>query len=124
MMILNLTQHTATADQIAQGVQADSTATIKAAMTFNDMPDHALLVERATAIATEAKEMLNGEATGKAMIGGAPFFMATLEKALNAVGITPVYAFSVRESVEVNNTDGTVSKQMVFKHLGFVEPQA
>lgn len=121
-MILNLTQHKASAEQIAQGVQSDSTATIKTALTFDDMPDHKLLVERATVIAKEAKTMLDGN-TGKAMIGGAPFFMASLEKALRAVGITPVYAFSVRNSVESINAAGDVEKRMIFKHLGFVETE-
>ena len=34
------------------------------------------------------------------MIGGAPYLMASLERALDAVMIQPVYSFSVRESVE------------------------
>ena len=34
---------------------------------------------------------------------------------------TDLYAFSVRESVEVHNPDGSVSKNNVFRHLGFIE---
>ena len=55
------------------------------------------------------------------MIGGAPFFMSALERALLDVGITPLYAFSIRESVEKAAEDGTVTKINVFKHVGFVE---
>jgi hypothetical protein len=55
-----------------------------------------------------------------AMIGGAPFFTRALEDALNAAGITPVYAFSSRESVEEVLSDGSVRKVTVFKHRGFV----
>jgi len=55
------------------------------------------------------------------MIGGAPFLMAPLEKALRERGITPLYAFSRRESVEELLPDGSVRKTPVFHPLGFVE---
>jgi len=55
------------------------------------------------------------------MIGGAPFLMSALEDALVIAGITPLYAFSVRESVEAEQADGSVRKVAVFRHLGFVE---
>ncbi|MHB0929605.1 MAG: hypothetical protein ACYC3W_12015, partial [Candidatus Nanopelagicales bacterium] len=55
-----------------------------------------------------------------AMIGGAPFLMAPLEKALLSIGINPVFAFSERKSVEAHGADGTVTKTQVFKHVGFV----
>jgi len=54
------------------------------------------------------------------MIGGAPYLMATLEKALREVGLNPIYAFSQRVSIDKENPDGSVTKTMVFKHLGFV----
>lgn len=46
--------------------------------------------------------------------------MSTLEKALQYTGITPVYAFSKRESKEEKLPDGSVKKINVFKHVGFV----
>lgn len=55
------------------------------------------------------------------MIGGAPFLMPVLDKALRNYGHRPIYAFSKRESVEKTNPDGTVVKTSVFKHAGFVE---
>ena len=55
----------------------------------------------------------------KAMIGGAPYLMAELEKALWNRGIEPVYSFSERKSVETEK-DGIVTKVNVFEHAGFV----
>ena len=56
----------------------------------------------------------------KAMIGGAPYLMAELEKELWHLGIEPVYAFTRRESVETVGENGEVTKTAVFKHAGFV----
>ena len=55
-----------------------------------------------------------------AMIGGAPWMMSALEGALLDAGVQPVYAFSVRESVEQVQPDGSVRKVNVFRHVGFV----
>jgi hypothetical protein len=55
------------------------------------------------------------------MIGGAPYLMGALEKALRECGFTPVYAFSKRESIDQPQPDGSVRKVAVFRHLGFVE---
>lgn len=119
-MIINLTQHAATADQIAAGVR-DLTGTdrdqVIAALNFETLPTAADLADRAGTIALVA--MLAGAT--KAMIGGAPYFMSHLELALKSAGITPVYAFSRRESVEEAQVDGSVKKINVFKHSGFVE---
>ena len=120
--ILNLTQHTATADQVAVGVIEQPHPAVKPLLNFNTLPTLAEIKLRASQIAAiAADEIALENAERKAMIAGAPFFMSSLEEALKNVGITPVYAFSVRESVEVHNEDGSVSKQNVFKHLGFVE---
>ena len=54
------------------------------------------------------------------MIGGAPFLMGALESALLDYGITPVYAFSKRESVEEVQKDGSVKKINIFRHAGFI----
>ena len=47
--------------------------------------------------------------------------MGQLEAALRALEVQPLYAFSVRESVETTLPDGSVVKTAVFKHGGFVE---
>lgn len=130
MTILNLTQHKATPEQIAQGVIelppmiADM---IKRASTFDEIPDKQFLFEKARYIAglalTVAAPNYRRDDLGqitKAMIGGALFFMSALEKALINVGIQPVYAFSVRQSTETQ-VDGVVTKINTFKHAGFVQ---
>ena len=122
MKILNLTQHKATPEQVDQGVidlsDADR-ASLAKALTFGDyLPDFEVLAARASSIAL----MASGHSAGckSAMIGGAPFFMAPLERALWNVGIRPLYAFSVRESMEEAQADGSIRKVAVFRHAGFV----
>lgn len=110
-MIINLTQHKASAEQLAVGV-IDVSSSLTELLTFSNIPSMEDMQERAHALASIAT--ISG--CKSAMIGGAPYFMSTLEKALLAAGVTPLYAFSVRSSVEV---DGV--KTSVFQHAGFVE---
>ena len=118
-MILNLTQHKATREQIEAGVidLSDSDrASLSKALTFDECPDESILVARAESIAMMAK----GIGASSAMIGGAPYFMRPLENALWRYGIRPLYAFSRRESIETTRPDGTVEKTAIFRHVGFV----
>jgi hypothetical protein len=118
MTILNLTQHAATADQLNAGVvePADKRA-VQALLTFEELPDAQDILRHAAALAEAARESGHPEA----MIGGAPFFMAPLERALAKAGVSALYAFSKRESVEVQDEKtGEVRKTQVFKHAGFV----
>lgn len=116
MHILNLTQHAATTEQIAGGVRepADK-ASVQALLTFEEMPDAATVGDRANAVA----DMASGYAA--AMIGGAPFFMAPLERALKERGVTPLYSFTRREASEGPDGTGGVRKTQVFRHVGFIE---
>ncbi len=119
MPILNLTQHAAMPDQLVAGVvePADKRA-VQALLTFEELPDVQDILRRATELAALAHE--SGHST--CMIGGAPYFMAPLEHALEKVGVKALYAFSKRESVEVPDpTTGGVKKTQVFVHAGFVE---
>ena len=50
--------------------------------------------------------------------------MAPLEDALRRVGIVPLYAFSIRESLDQIQPDGSVRKTAVFRHQGFVGCEA
>ena len=120
MRILNLTQHQATQEQLAEGVfepLQEMKKTIQNLLTFDHLPTKEEIERTAQALAWLA------DATGAeaAMIGGAPFLMSALEERLNALNIQPLYAFSVRESVEQVQQDGSVRKVNVFRHLGFVE---
>jgi hypothetical protein len=114
-MIINLTQHTASADQRAAGVaDVQPRERLVTLLTFDTAPSRAEISRRADEIAAIAA---GAEA---AMIGGAPFLMSALERALEKRGVKALYAFSVRESVEETLPDGSVRKVNVFKHAGFV----
>jgi len=112
--VLNLTQHVASKAQKKAGVidlpEAERT-TLQGLLTFDTIPAKGHLAKTARAIAKLAAE----HDVETAMIGGAPFFMGHLERALEAVEIQPVYAFSKRVAVE---TDGV--KKSIFVHEGFV----
>ena len=124
-MIINLTQHVATQDQLNAGViepAPEDKEIIQDLLTFNALPSVEELEGRAYNLATLVTDMGAANASHHTvMIGGAPFFMGHLEAALKKVGHKPVYAFSKRESVDRVQPDGTVRKVTIFKHLGFVE---
>lgn len=118
-MILNLTQHPASKEQIEAGVlnlEGNALQDLKALITFNKIPSKLELDIRAQLVANLASHA----GAKKAMIGGAPYFMAPLEKALKEQGIIPCYAFSERVSSE-KIVDGKTIKINEFKHLGFIE---
>lgn len=116
-MIINLTQHVATPEQIAQGVvDHHNRDVISSLLTFEEIPTPDNIWSRATALAAIAER----SGATAAMIGGAPFFMSALEQALIERGIVPLYAFSRRESVERTTEGGTVVKTNIFRHSGFV----
>lgn len=128
-MILNLTQHPATPDQVADGVvdlTGDALLALKDALTFNHLPTIGEIRDRADWIAALASDYITKKGLRpdvgrpEAMIGGAPFLMAPLERALLNRKIDPVYAFSQREVVEQIDDQGQVSKKSVFRHLGFI----
>ena len=119
-MILNLTNHPATPDQILGGVFEP---TVKRQVTdrldFKTLPTKQEILDRAKALARIASSSAY-PGLKFAMIGGAPYLMPELEKSLRRVGITPLYSFSERVSEEVHQADGSVTKTNVFKHIGFV----
>ena len=118
-MILNLTQHPASQEQLAAGVvdlDGPLHDELISALTFERLPSRQDVADAAERIA----RLTAGINPHEAMIGGAPWLMAPLEEALFGRGISPLYAFSVRESVEVVQPDGSVRKTAVFRHAGFV----
>lgn len=118
-MIINLTQHAASEEQLQAGVmdlKGPEASLVKDLLTFNSLPTK----QQIRLKAEELAEMLRGR-TEHAMIGGAPYLMGPLEEALKKRGITPLYAFSVRESVEEVQPDGSLIKKAIFRHQGFVE---
>ncbi len=117
-IIINLTQHTPTAEQSAVGVVEPSPeikSQVKALLLFKNLPDRKEIEQRADELAAIAVDYES------AMIGGAPFLMGALQKALKEKGVQPLCSFSQRVSVEKKMEDGSVVKTNVFRHLGFVE---
>jgi len=120
-MVLNLTQHKASADQVQAGVfdpTGEDAEKMRGLLTFQDLPMKGNIEEKAEELADLALRVAGRRK--KVMIGGAPYLMSPLERELKARGLTPVYAFSQRVSEE-KEVDGEVVKTQIFKHLGFVE---
>ena len=120
MMILNLTQHVATTEQLAAGVVEPNDhhkMRIVKLLTFDTIPTLCQMTNRACAIRSIVGKYheLDG-----VMLGGAPFFMGTLEDILSVLPLRILYAFSERKSVE-KIINSKVIKTNVFKHIGFVE---
>ncbi len=125
-MILNLTQHPATPEQIAQGVvdlPDHLQAELRRLLTVDDLPTRAEIQDRGEAVAGLIFQTEADNAPAAVMIGGAPWMMGQLVKSLQAAGVVQcLAAFSKRESVEhTDPSTGAVTKSSVFRHIGFVE---
>jgi len=145
-MILNLTQHAGTPEQNVQDLKGEDLLELKRLLTFDSLPGAREVKERAKAIAAFAarqevppdfcmdfregveecpercwcKKTYADCIYACAMIGGAPYLMAPLEKALGVQGIDPLYSFSERVSAEEIQPDGSVKKVAIFRHKGWV----
>ena len=122
MTIINLTQHTSTAEQTAAGVvdlPTELRKQLTALLTFEEIPTPQTMQERAKEI-VDLLEQLDQMPT-RALIGGAPFFMGHLEEELRNAFVIPTYAFSKRVATEVTQPDGSVVKTAIFHHIGFVD---
>ena len=125
-MILNLTQHVGTPDQGVTDLTGEARECLIALLTVDALPTREEIEQRANDIVLLA--IMNGlgpddgedPVPARAMIGGAPWMMSALEDALIDAGIEPVYAFSVRESTEQKQADGSVRKINTFRHAGWV----
>lgn len=115
--ILNLTQHAPTADQVAAGVfdTADRDLVVEA-LTFNEIPDSDEIQKRVTTLL----EIIDREQPTSVMLGGAPYLMGPLEQAVRQAGVCPLYSFTRRESVDQPQPDGSVCKEAIFRHVGWV----
>ena len=125
-MILNLTQHPATPEQIAQGVvdlPAELRAELSRLLTVDELPSRFEIEDRCEQIAALIYDTDADNAPAAVMIGGAPWMMAHLVQALRKAGVVQcLAAFSKRESVELTDPGtGAVTKTAVFRHVGFVE---
>lgn len=132
-MIINLTQHLASTEQAEAGVRdlpEPVRSQLQRLLTFEELPDQGDLLARAGQVGNllegfliEIGEDFSGPQEGwpRALIGGAPFFMGSLQRELEERGVACLFAFSRRESVEQVQPDGSVRKTAIFRHVGFVE---
>lgn len=127
--IINMTQHAGSEEQKKEGLvdlPEDARKELSELLTFSSLPTREEIKKRAEAIISLALKLRNENKVPqfeKVMIGGAPYLMASLEKEIKNWGYIPVYAFSLRESVEKVEADGSITKTAVFRHKGFVEVQ-
>ena len=116
--MLNLTQHHKTSEQeVIVEPESQIKERIRALLTFEELPSKEEIEARAEALA-EICESLN---FGCALIGGAPYLMSALERALIKKEISPFYSFTKRVSEEILE-NGTLKKVSLFKHIGYVDP--
>ncbi len=129
MLIINLTQHTATPEQMAAGVRDLPPAEremLVHALTIEELPSPKDILDRAATVALLAVNNGLGADNGddphpaQAMIGGPPWMMRALEDAVLDQGVEPVYAFARRDSHEQAQPDGSIKKTTVFRHAGFL----
>ena len=112
--IFNLTKHRSTWREQKMGVIEPAWKVkreIIQLQSFPEIPDQVILDERAHRLAGLAK--LSG--CKKAMIGGAGFFMVTLEMALIYHGIEPVYVWNIKTDFEGWKFGGFVESALVEK---------
>ena len=129
-LIVNLTQHAATEEQRAAGVcdlPEEFRKELLRLITFEEIHTPSEMRERANSVLAlfegAGEKLTREEDEGiAAMIGGAPFFSSALEEAFLRGGVRVLYAFSKRESIERVLPDGTVRKESIFRHAGFVDP--
>jgi len=134
--ILNLTIHRPTPDQIKVGVVEPSPNDkdkIVSLLSFSSLPMWWEVEERAEKLADLAYALIvelsggfypSDQSWGAVMIGGAPYLMPPLQRALLKRGLKPLYAFSRREVVEEAQADGSVKKSIIFKHIGWIRVPA
>lgn len=121
MKIVNLTQHNPTLEQVEAGVGIPLLKEIGQLELLNfDTLEEALTAGLRAIQVAEVVET-HCEPGSRVMIGGAPFFMTHLVRELQAKGFMPIFAFSVRDSVDQQMPDGSTKKVSVFRHSGFVE---
>ena len=122
--MLNLTQHALTAEQWRDGAvepEADVKEEIQKLITFDRS-----VIEHPEQIWNRAKALVSlikreYPLVNQAVVGRALYFMPALVRELKEAGIQPFFSYTDRVSQETHNPDGSVTKTLVFKHLGWVE---
>lgn len=120
MIIANFTQHTATPEQIKDGVvELDETqkSLLAPNLNFKELPHYSDVMMSANIILSMARDF----GYDAIMVGGYPALMMALGLAKEGHNIRIFFAHSDRVSEERTMPDGTVRKITVFKHIGLVE---
>lgn len=116
--ILNLTRYPVTKEQEAQGaVEAHAREKVLELLTFHTAPTYLQIVSTAVALANIAVK----EDVKKAAIGGPAFLTSTLESALLANGIVPVYPYYKSQEVTNDTQGGESVSVVVANHISYVE---
>lgn len=121
MTVVNLTQHVASAAQVAAGVielDDEHKTRIRELLTIDSLPQAGECEYRAEILAEIAAELCRKHGTPFVMIGGAPFLMPQLCRFLGEEGLTPVFAFSKRIVSENPETGEKIAK---FVHKSLVD---
>ena len=124
--IINLTQHELTPEQrefIDIECHVDRQK-VKDLLTFTKLPTQLQILHRAVDLANIVRNIVDQDEHINlflVLIGGAPYLMKPLIEELKEIGVTPVFSYTDRVSVETMQPDGSIVKTQVFKHLGFVE---
>jgi len=120
-MILNLTQHNSTPEQIEQLVfEPKNKRKVQEFLTFNELPTRRDIFLRSAKLVDIVLEEKKEIQFFDVMIGGALFLMSTLEHDLLNNNFTPVYSFSKRITSEIINRNKEIEKISIFKHIGFI----
>lgn len=149
-MIINLTQHNATAEQKMQGLEdvgdrellqklltVDSEVlegsedalryiinckvdSLVSAFVTKELMSNAEFICNSGAYRMNAYDLVREAFAIQILVGGMPTLVDALVKRLKALGCVPVYALSARVSEEVVQSDGTVTKNSRFKHIKFI----
>jgi len=122
-MILNMTQHDATPEQIEAGVvNVPFRQELSVLLTFVELPTKKEIYSRVHKICDIAWALTpwRDRVRQSVMIGGAPFLMGPLAETLKARNFSVLFAFSERVSSE-KIVNGQVVKVSEFRHLGFVQ---
>ena len=122
--MLNITQHTATKAQVADGVVEPSEeikAQIQKLLTFNRtvIAEPEQIWNKAKALVSLIQRNYPGHK--EVMIGGALYLMPALVRELKENEYKVFFSYTDRVSEDVHNADGSVTKTLAFKHLGFVK---
>ncbi len=123
-MILTMTQHAATPDQVSSGVvdwDSKTVVSMRKLLTFTSLPDMDKVMSAAVALVSLLRANYDYQKVDAVMIGGAPYLMPALVSQLQQAGYHPTFAYSDRVSIDTVKDDGSTHKAVVFKHMGFVD---